>query len=318
MTGRTYPADPADAALRLFLRWFGAHYARSTGIESRDSAEARVDGIALVGRRWRLAFSVLDTLAADTNFPFETARAAVEQRLDSEGRSIALWVPRGATLPTAEPGLSQLILSLDSANKLDDGRLELRRPVNLHLRRTATAGSVVSILGGFASQWSRFTNRVPGSFQLNAEELNRLPASTDERDELAERIVLAAQQPEADEDQVVVTEDVWTANDLEEGGSCVLGTPGPETDEWSAGLRRNLRTALRNAREFQPGVVDGSALILVGAATYAEEEKLSWAIRGMDPALYSGYDLIVVVADGLVKPLLLPPRQTLPWDAPLG
>jgi hypothetical protein len=318
MTERTYPADPADAALRLFLRWFGALYARSLAVRSRESTEGLLRGVAEVGKRWSLAFTVIDTLTPDTDFQFEAARSAVEQRLDAEGRSIALWVPRGAALPGAEPGLSQLVLSLDAANRLDDGRLELRRPVNLYLRRTSTAGSVVSILGGLASQWSRFTNLVPGSFQLNAEELYRLPASTPERDDLVERIVLATQQPEADDSQELPVEDVWTANDLDEGGSCVLGTPKPETDDWSSGLRRNLRNALRDSGESKPGPVEGSALIVVGAATYAEDEKLSWALRGMDPRLYSGYAIVVVVADGLVKPLLLPPRQTMPWDAPVG
>jgi hypothetical protein len=56
----------------------------------------------------------------------------------------------------------------------------------------------------------------------------------------------------------------------------------------------------------------------MGATTYAEEEKLSWALRGMDPTLYSGYDILAVLADGMLKPLLEPARQTLPWDAPVG
>ena len=38
----------------------------------------------------------------------------------------------------------------------------------------------------------------------------------------------------------------------------------------------------------------------------------------MDPSLFAGYDILVVVADGVVKPVLQPQRQTLPWDAPLG
>jgi hypothetical protein len=318
VTEGSYPAERTEAALRLFLRWFGAHYARSTVVQSRDLTDARLNGVAEIGRRWHLAFTIVDTLAADADLPFETARSIVEQRLDAEGRSIALWVPRGASLPGAEPGLSQLVLSLNSAEKLDDGRLELRRPVNLHLRRTSAVGSVVSILGGLASQWALFTNRVPGSFQLNADSLNRLPSSPVERDALVERIVLAAQQTEADADQVVSADDVWTANELEEGGSCVFGTPAPETDDWSSGLRRNLRNALREAGSFLAAPVDGSALVVLGAATYAEEEKLSWTLKGMDPRLYSGYDLVLVVADGLVKPLLLPPRQALPWDAPVS
>jgi hypothetical protein len=38
----------------------------------------------------------------------------------------------------------------------------------------------------------------------------------------------------------------------------------------------------------------------------------------MDPALFAGYDILAVVTDGVVKVLLEPPRQTLPWDAPLA
>ena len=60
-----------------------------------------------------------------------------------------------------------------------------------------------------------------------------------------------------------------------------------------------------------------TALVVLGASTYAQEEKLSWALRGMDPALYAGYDILVVVADGVLKTILQPQRQTLPWDAPL-
>ena len=71
------------------------------------------------------------------------------------------------------------------------------------------------------------------------------------------------------------------------------------------------------ARE-RPLGQDSKALVVLGTATYAEEEKLSWALRGMDPTLYSGYDIIAIVADGVVKTLLQPGRGSLPWDAPLA
>ena len=38
----------------------------------------------------------------------------------------------------------------------------------------------------------------------------------------------------------------------------------------------------------------------------------------MDPALYSGYDIIAIVADGVTKTLLQPGRGSLPWDAPVS
>ena len=154
---------------------------------------------------------------------------------------------------------------------------------------------------------------------MQSADLYRLPASEEERDDLFDRIVLAAGQPEADESQAIAAIDCWTANDLGEGRSCVIGNPQLETDEQSASLRRTLRRLLRQAAG---GLAEGSpaarALVVLGAATYAEEEKLSWALRGMDPTLYAGYDIIAVVADGVVKVLLEPERGTLPWDAPLG
>ena len=312
---RNYPSDPAVAGLRLFQGWFGGHYARSLAVGETTSEDGVLHAALTVGRRWSLALTVLNTLGAGADVAFEAARAAIERRLDAEGRSVALWVPRGAPLPAAEPGLSEIALALNEANQVPDGRLEVRRPIELYLRRVDTTGSVVTVLGGLSGHWAQFTNRVPGSFQLNSGALFRLPASQEERDDLADRIVLAAGQPGVDDTEVIRTEDCWTANDLDEGGSYVLGSPEPETDEQSAALRRTLRALLRKA---EPGLSEGSpdarALVVLGAATYAEEEKLSWALRGMNPSLYAGYDILAVAADGVVKPLLQPGRSTLPWD----
>jgi hypothetical protein len=316
---RTYPSDPAEAGLALFLRWFGKHYARSTTVSAASAGEAILTAQISVGRRWEFAATLVNTLAAEANLPWEAARAALEQRLDAAGHSIVLWAPPGAPLPAEEPGLSGLVAAIEEANEIGDGRREVRRPVPLYLRRTSTTGSVVTVLGGLSASWAQFTNRVPGSFQLNSTALFRLPSSDEERLQLAERIVMAAGQPDVDDTQVVAAEDVWTANELDEGRSYVVGTPLAGTDEQSASLRRNLRQLLREARLGRPAATGTStALVVLGAATYAADEKLTWALRGMDPSLYAGYDIIAVVADGLVKPLLQPVRQTLPWDAPLS
>lgn len=319
--GRSYPADPSEAGMALFVQWFGAHFARSTRVQESESEEGILHATLAVGRRWETRVTLVSTLAADATLPYEAARAAVESRLDAEGHSIALWAPRGGQLPAAEPGLSEVALAVSQAKPLADGRREVRRPVNLYLRRNSATGSVITILGGLSAHWAQFTNRVPGSFSLNALELLRLPASQEERDELAERIVLAAGQPDVDDHVSIPAEDVWTATELDGGRSCVLGSPVIENDESSAALRRNLRKLLKEARSSTPPPAAGagtSALVVLGAATYAEEEKLSWALRGMDPTLYAGYDIIAVLADGIVKPLLEPARSTLPWDAPRG
>ena len=319
VAGRSYPADPAETGLAIFIRWFGSHFARSTNLLESTSREGILHATLSVGRRWETRVTLVNTLAPDATLPFEAARAAIEQRLDVEGRSLALWAPRGGQLPATEPGLSEVALAVSEAKPLADGRLEVRRPVTLYLRRNSTTGSVITVLGGLSAHWAQFTNRVPGSFSLNALELLRLPNDQEERDELAERIVLAAGQPEVDDTVTITAEDVWTATELDGGRSCVLGTPQPDNDETSAALRRNIRKLLKDARASSPPPQAGSgtsALVVLGAATYSEEEKLSWALRGMDPTLYSGYDIIAVLADGIVKPLLEPARSTLPWDAP--
>lgn len=313
---RIYPSDPVFAGLKLFRSWFGHHYARSISIGETTAEDGVLHAGLVVGRKWSLALTVLNTLVSHTDMNFEAARAAVERRMDAEGRSVALWVPQGAPVPGAEPGLSEIALAIQSASELEDGRLEVRRPVELYLRRVGNEGSVVTVLGGLSPHWAKFTNRVPGAFQLNSADLFRLPASEEEREDLMDRIVLAAGQPGVDDGEEIETEDCWTANDLGDGGTFVLGTSVPDDDEHSAALRRTLRKLLKKA---EPGLSEGSpdarALVIMGTATYAEEEKLSWSMRGMDPSLYAGYDILTVLADGVVKPLLKPGRAALPWDA---
>ena len=324
MPDRLYPSDPTDAALLLFLDWFGRRYARSAQIterspEGEDLRAARIR----IGRRWELACVLANPLAAEADAPFEAARAAVERRLDLEGLPYALWLPRGAELPAAEPALSQLALAahearpVDGADGVDGDRLELRRPVTLHLRRASLEGSVVTVLGGLAPLWAQFTNRVAGSFQLNAQALRRLPQSEAERAELIERIVLAAGQPDVDHSCAIPAEDVWTANRLPCDRAFVIGSPVAESDEASAALRRALRALLRRAQDAASSPPAAArALVILTAATELADEKVSIALRGMNPTLYSGHDLIAVVADGQVRVVLEPPAGSLPWDAP--
>lgn len=312
---QTYPADTAYAGLRLFLGWLGKHYARSTTFEIGPREEGVLAAAVTVGRRWTLSVTVLDLLALESDVRFEVERAAIEQHLDGLGISVALWAPRAAPLPTSGEGLDQLASAVRGAQSLPDGRREARRPVHLYLRRSGTSGSVVTVMGGLSGHWAQFTNRVPGSFLLNSNELHRLPISEDDRSALAERIVLAAGQPDVDDGIVVPAEEAWTVNDLE-GGSCVLGAPRPDSDVQASALRKNLRRLLRASQALPRKSSDARALVVLGASDYASEEKLSWILRGMDPTLFGGYELLTVATDGLVKPLMQPAPNSLPWEAP--
>lgn len=311
---RSYPSDPARTGLQLFRQWFGRRFARSTKLGDATESDYVLRAEITVARQWKLACTVVDALSFESTVEFEAKRAAVEKRLDDAGLQMALWVPREAELAGQEPGLSALAVALEGADALDDGRLELRMPVTLRLRRTGSEGSVVTAAGGLSSLWAEFTNRVPGSFQLDSRALFRLPIDEDERTELIDRIVNVAAQPDIDEWVEIGAEQAWTANLLEASGASVLGSPKPEDDEQSAGLRRHLRKALKAAQEQQNSGADGTALALLGSATYASEEKLSWALRGMDPSLYAGYDIVTVIADGVVRPVMEPAPGVLPWD----
>ncbi|HCU99805.1 MAG TPA: hypothetical protein DGL25_01285 [Dehalococcoidia bacterium] len=97
----------------------------------------------------------------------------------------------------------------------------------------------------------------------------------------------------------------------------MIGSPVAQGDEASAALRRTLRKLLREAQGVVRPSADARALVILAAATELSSEKVSLTLRGMDPTLYSGYDLIAVVADGQVRVVLDPQAGTLPWDAPL-
>ena len=311
---RLYPSDPARTALQLFRQWFGLRFARSTQIADAEPADHILRSAIQVARQWSLECTVVDALSFEATAVFEAERAAVEKRLDDGGLNVALWLPREASLAVQEPRLSELALAVEDATTLEDGRLELRMPVTMRLRRTGKDGSVLTAVGGLSSSWAEFTNRVPGTFQLDARELHRIPFAEDEKRQLIERVVTVAGQPDVDGWVEIGAEQAWTANRLEEGGSSVLGSPRVEDDEQSASLRRHIRATLRSAKAMPAGAADGTALLLLGSATYAADEKLSWALRGMDPGLYAGYDIVAVVADGVVRPIIEPAPGALPWD----
>ena len=237
-----------------------------------------------VGRRWETRVTLVNTLAPDATLPFEAARAAIEQRLDIEGRSLALWAPRGGQLPATEPGLSEVALAVSEAKPLADGRLEVRRPATLYLRRNSTTGSVITVLGGLSAHWAQFTNRVPGSFSLNALELLRLPNNQEERDELAERIVLAAGQPEVDDTVTIATQDVWTATELDGARSFGGRHPRKENDEPappSAAIRASS-SRMPAGRAAAPGRRRHFRARRARCRYLRRREKLSSALREMD------------------------------------
>ena len=77
MNDHSYPADVAEAGLRLFLGWFGPHYARSVAVVRAESDGSLLGAEVSVGRKWTLAVSVLNTAASDATVEWDGATLTI-------------------------------------------------------------------------------------------------------------------------------------------------------------------------------------------------------------------------------------------------
>jgi hypothetical protein len=108
-------------------------------------------------------------------------------------------------------------------------------------------------------------------------------------------------------------EDAWTLQRLARGpagegledGWCITGCPAGFDPNDGGAVRRILRRRLTEAKEALSSAAQGTVkcLVLIGAYDYIEGENAGPSLRGFDPALAAGFDLIALVADGEVKAL---------------
>ena len=107
---------------------------------------------------------------------------------------IALWVPAGADLPADEPAVSEFAAAVrEAAVKLGPHeRSYVPLPATLLLRKSSDSGGVVSVTGGLNPFWARFTERVRGSYDLDSNQLHRLPESEEHLERLLDTVVEAS------------------------------------------------------------------------------------------------------------------------------
>lgn len=240
---------------------------------------------------------------------WSAARAALEERLSGsvEGGYL-LWVPPGAELSTREPLRSDLIMRVEERARTlaPGGHGEVRFPVALTLRKSDDEGTYMTVRGGLAPLWARFTGRVFGHYQLDSSELHRLPTGDGYATTLIDRIALEANGLSLGHALQIETEDAWTIQRLRGGdGFAIIGEP-PEADLSSgASLRKHLRRTMQSLRPAL--IADPADLRIVGfVGPYAtfEDQPVGTALLGMDPSLYGGIDMMLLAADGRVGPLL--------------
>lgn len=231
--------------------------------------------------------------------------------------SYAVWVPPKGVIPTDEPEVSDLRLTLARALRgLDAGeRREARIPVTVKLAKLQTEGAYVSVVGGLATSWLAMSEGIPGSFHLDSRPIHRLPEETAEVDILVSRVRDFAVALEPGELTDIPLHDHWTVARLPDSapaGVTVIAAP-PDVDPVDGtNVRRRFRQEVQRAvDQKRGGNAELAVLAVVGPFAHIGDELVTASLRGMNPALYTELDLIVVIADGVVRQVLQP--RSLPW-----
>ncbi len=293
-----------DVCLELFLDWLNRTHKRRFRIEQRTEggALARDGNISL-------AIDIRPLLGPAQSREWLAARDAFQERIAAGlPVAIALWLPAGAGLPADEAGASEFVsLVRQTAARLrarERGHVPL--PVSLFLRKVSNAGGVVSVTGALNPYWSRFTEHVRGTYDLDSTRLHRLPESGEHLPQLIETIIDEAARLDAGGRAEIRTADAWTVQRLRgRKGVTIVGFPAAEIDDMGLTVRRNFRRILASSVPSLRGrEADVRALLLLGHYPRIEQEGATTAMRGYDPALYSGLDFVCLVADGLIKPLI--------------
>lgn len=303
-----------DAGLSMAAAWMGSRFYRT--FRPADEPSAAFDA-TLQQRERQIGVTVGllwddDAVGADDEFA-ELLTSDIE-----EGGSYVVWLPPGAELPTEEPARSDLRVLLGGGLKgLSAGdRREIRIPVTLQLAKIQADGAYVSVTGGLSSAWTTISEGIEGAFHLDSRPMHRLPEEAAELDIIISRVRDRAALLNAEEVTDVRVHDYWLVSRLPEGnppGVVVVGGPADLDPKDGVPIRRYFRRAVERASDQRnAGSSDLSVLVLVGALAHMEDELVTAALKGMNPATYGALDLIVLVADGSVRQVLQP--RTLPWE----
>jgi hypothetical protein len=301
--------DEQELCLELFLDWLAAGRGSHFHPDERpfDGLTARCTD----GQR-TLAVEVRPLLAASEYEVWAAYRQKLEGEIAADlPGAFALWVPPGADLPGEGDAIEDLHQRVrQAALALKPGeRGSLRLPVQMRLRKIDDEGGLMSVVGGLSRYWAGMSERVRGTFELDASAIHRLSESEEERAALVDRVVEeAGRLSELRQWLNLEAEDVWTIQRLRQGqGFLVVGLPPQALADIGIAVRRNLRRILTDAGpRLLAGQTDLRALLILGFYDSAEEENVSTSLRGFDPALYTSLDYVCLATDGRLKPIVEP------------
>lgn len=335
MTSAPGAAGPGDLAERyrevtvaLLAAWMGERYFRTFRRDPGDTegatAPSAFDAV-LLQRDRRVGVTVGLLWDGEPPPGADDLASLLRHELpdDERDRSLAVWVPPGATLPTDEPRASELRVLLGNAlTGLEPAqRREARIPVTLGLAKVDDDGAYMSVSGGLASEWTTLSEGISGAFHLDARELHRLSEERAELDIAISRIRDYAAAMSLHDATPVEVHDYWLVSRIpgdEPAGVTIVGAPPSFDPLEGAVVRRMLRQNLRRAGEQRAAAeaagepVDLTAVALLTPLAHLGDEMATAALRGMSPAAYTGIDLITLGADGSMRQVLQP--RSLPWE----
>lgn len=303
-----------EYATRLFLHWLNDRYRREFALATPDAGNA---GLLQATDPEAGTLTIATALLYEPSDAWLQRCAELEQRLDdTRPGSYLLWQPKGADLPDGEPYESEWVRRVVlAASRLASGRTgEVRLPVKLGLGKVRDEGGYASVTGGLGRHWPDISHRLEGSFYLDSRGLHRFTRNEEEREQLFEHIALLSQGLKTGDFVEFEHEDAWSiqrlprgaaAQGMEDGWAIAGCPPGFDPDDGAA-IRRLLRRHLAAANEALRGATGTTrVLVLVGAYDYMENENAGPSLRGFDPMLAAGLDVIALVADTEVKVLRL-------------
>jgi len=308
------PDRLATYAAALIFDWLSERSGRSWALERAVEGDvpvfvARADGPSA-------AVAVAPLWEAEADAAAEDARQMMGERLSAgnvRGPHL-LWVPPRAAVPSHEPDASDFVqrVQFASASLSPGGRAEVELPVMVQLAKLRDEGGYASVTGGLARWWTSITERVNGTFHVDAQRMRRAPIAAERRDALFDHIGQMSRGLAKGQAAEFETVEAWTVQKLREeplgetGFAIAQAPPGIDPSDGTL-QRRLVRRRLRDAAAALEGVAtDVKGVGMVAIFEYAEHENIGSFVKSLDPALYAQLGLVCAVVDGEVRPIFGP------------
>jgi hypothetical protein len=338
MADYPYFTSVESHCLLLFVEWFNEQYGARLVPPATEAGPPDFAPPVFVctdsndGKR----LAVFVRALYDEGEPWQSYRRQLEEQFGAglPGGYI-LWVPPGADLPADAPAREAFLNRVrQAAASLDPGeRADVVFPVSLRLTKLREEGAYISVEGGLSHLWARMSEGASGSYFLDARTVHRIPATEEYERELMQAIAAAARDLAAGQSTAVAAIDAWALQRLHGGsGLAIAGAPQRTAEEAGTMVRRLLRRTMAEASaRFAPSMdrlpadpsagsgqapsvtlrADLHALLVIGNYTHMEQEGVSTAFRGFDPAIYANLEMMALAADAQIR-VVIPPRL-MPW-----